>query len=58
MTEYRRRNTLRHVGYDYTNAGAYFRDDLCASPPSRVRRGRGWGDGIESIGAHRRPVLG
>ena len=24
MTEYRRRNTLRHVGYDYTNAGAYF----------------------------------
>jgi putative transposase len=24
MTEYRRRNTLRYVGYDYTNAGAYF----------------------------------
>ena len=24
MTEYRRRNTLRHVAYDYTNAGAYF----------------------------------
>jgi putative transposase len=24
MTEYRRRNTLRYIGYDYTNAGAYF----------------------------------
>ena len=24
MIEYRRRNTLRYVGYDYTNAGAYF----------------------------------
>ena len=24
MTDYRRRNTLRYVGFDYTNAGAYF----------------------------------
>ena len=24
MTDYRRRNTLRYVGFDYTNTGAYF----------------------------------